>query len=77
MPEEKRISPAVIVIPLAIGLVAAAVIGIAAMAKAAPTPPEGYVCPYCGSSFSTYEELAAHVQQSHPGERIPLPIIWE
>jgi len=76
MPEEKRISPAIIIIPVALGLAAAAVIGIAAMGKAAP-PATGYVCPYCGAIFSTYEELVAHVQSAHPGERIPLPIIWE
>lgn len=72
--EEKRISPAVVIIPIGLGL--AAVVGIAALAWAAP-PPEGYVCPYCGATFATYEELVAHVQTEHPGERIPLPIEWE
>lgn len=36
-----------------------------------------YVCPYCGLSFETYEELVAHVQNIHPGERIPLEIEWD
>jgi len=45
--------------------------------KAGAAPPEGYVCPYCGATFATYEELAAHVQSEHPGARIPLPIEWE
>ncbi len=72
--EERRISPAVVIIPIGLGL--AAVVGIAALAWAAP-PPEGYPCPYCGDPFATYEELVAHVQTEHPGERIPLPIEWE
>lgn len=38
--EERRISPAVVIIPIALGL--AAVVGLAAMARAAPpTPPPG------------------------------------
>lgn len=45
-------------------------------AKAAP-PPEGYVCPYCDQVFLTYENLVAHVQSVHPGERIPIDISWE
>ncbi|MDD4985452.1 MAG: C2H2-type zinc finger protein [Dehalococcoidales bacterium] len=43
----------------------------------ASTPPDEYCCPYCSMCFSTYEELVAHVQSAHPGERIPLPIEWE
>lgn len=74
--EERRISPALAIIPIGLGL--AAVVGIAALAWAAPpTPPEGYVCPYCGATFDTYEELVTHVQTEHPGERIPIDIIWE
>lgn len=64
---------------VAIGLGAAAAIGaliyFATRAKAAPLLEYG--CPYCGESFATYEELVAHVQLVHPGERIPLPIEWE
>ena len=47
-------------------------------AQAAP-PPGGWCCPYDSSHgcFATYEELVAHVQSVHPGERIPLPIDWE
>ncbi len=42
------------------------------------TPPVGeYVCAYCGQTFATYDELVAHIQSVHPGERIPLPIEWE
>ncbi|MBA7628107.1 hypothetical protein ES703_35577 [subsurface metagenome] len=74
MPEEKRISPALVIVGgLGLGLVAA--VGVFALAQAAP--PERYVCPYCGATFATYEELAAHVQSEHPGERIPLPVEWE
>jgi len=78
MPEaEKRISPAILIIP--VGLAGLGIVALAAMAGAAPPvpPPEGYVCPYCEQSFDTYEELVAHVQSEHPGERIPLPIEWE
>ncbi|MBA7530183.1 hypothetical protein ES705_22386 [subsurface metagenome] len=62
--EEKRISPAVLIIPVGLGL--AAVVGIAAIAMAAP-PPEEYICPHCGAVFATFEELSAHIQAEHPG----------
>jgi len=42
-----------------------------------PTPPEGFTCPYCTETFATWDELIAHVQTEHPGERIPIEIIWE
>lgn len=43
-----------------------------------PTPPpEGYTCPYCGDTFATWDELVDHIQSEHPGERIPIEIIWE
>ena len=74
MPEkEKRISPAVAIIPVGLGL--GLIVGFAALAWAAR--PEEYICPYCGQSFATYEDLVAHIQSEHPGERIPLPIEWE
>lgn len=41
---------------------------------AAPELP--YVCPYCGARFATFDELVAHVQTVHPGERVPIRIIW-
>lgn len=42
MPEERRISPAVVIIPIGLGLGLAAALGIAALAWAAPpTPPPG------------------------------------
>ncbi len=46
--EERRISPAIIIIPLGLGLGAAAVLGLAAMAGAAvtPTPPSGRAALY-------------------------------
>lgn len=77
MAEERRVSPAVVIgIGAVIGI--AAVVGIYALAGAAPpVPPEGYPCPYCPDTFSTYEELVEHVQSVHPGERIPIEIIWE
>lgn len=64
---------------LAIG--AGVLLGVGALAYLATRveakPPKEYICPYCLVSFETYEELAAHVQDEHPGERIPLPIEWE
>ena len=71
---QERISPAVVIIPVALGLVAVAVIGMAAMAKAAP-PVEEYQCPICGQTFATYEELYSHFTTEHPAE--PIQIIWE
>ena len=60
--EERRISPAVAIIPVGLGL--AAVVGIAALAWAAP--PKVYTCPYCGAEFATEEELLAHIAAEHP-----------
>lgn len=34
---------------------------------------EIHVCPYCGATFSTYEELISHIEEEHPGEEIPGP----
>lgn len=62
---ERKISPAIVIIPIGLGLVA--VVGLAAMAWAAP-PPEEFVCPHCGATFATYEELVAHIQAVHPPE---------
>ncbi|MBA7716958.1 hypothetical protein ES703_126043 [subsurface metagenome] len=77
MAEERRISPAVAIIPIGLGLGLA--LAVAAVAWAAPPtpPPEGYPCPYCPMVFDTFEELVAHVQSEHPGERIPIHIIWQ
>lgn len=40
-------------------------------------PPAGYTCPYCGATFETYDELVSHIQSEHPGQRIPIDIIWQ
>lgn len=64
---------AIIIGAVAIGAVMVFV--LAKGAKAAP-PPEGYCCPYCGECFATYEDLVAHVQSEHAGQRIPLEIEW-
>lgn len=47
--------------------------------KAAAGQPGVYCCPYdpAHGCFDTYEELVAHVQDVHPGERIPIEINWE
>ncbi len=74
---ERRISPWVVG-GIVAGVAGAAAVGIYAFARAAPPPPpEGYPCPYCPESFDTYEELVAHIQEKHPGERIPIHIIWQ
>ena len=41
------------------------------------TEPGDYVCPYCSAPFDTYEDLIAHILSTHPGERIPIDIIWD
>jgi presenilin-like A22 family membrane protease len=46
------------------------------MMQATPGPSLPYCCPYCGQCFATYDELVAHVQAQHPGERIPIKIAW-
>lgn len=60
--EERRISPAVLIIPVGLGLAAA--VGVAAIAMAAP--PTVYTCPHCGAEFDTEEELLAHIELEHP-----------
>lgn len=66
------------IVAIAVGVAGAIAVFMYTQAKAAPpTPPEGWCCPYCQACFDTYEELVAHVQTEHPGERIPLPIEWE
>ena len=49
--------------------------GIKKLVEAAPPLP--YCCPYCGDCFATLEELQTHVAIEHPGERIPIDIIWD
>ncbi len=44
--------------------------------KEAGPPPGGYTCPYCGQTFSTYDELVSHIQSEHAGSRIPIDITW-
>ncbi len=77
MAKEKREGkgvPAVILVAVA---AVGATLALYFATKAKAAPPEGYVCPYCGETFATYDELVAHVQTAHAGERIPIPIIWE
>ncbi|GAI61731.1 unnamed protein product, partial [marine sediment metagenome] len=65
MAEEKRkISPAIIV-PVAIAGVAA-LGGIIYLATREEAPPTVYTCPYCGATFTTEEELLAHIEAEHP-----------
>jgi len=59
-----------------VGAIGLGILGIYLITRPAK-PAEKYACPYCGATFDTYEDLAAHVQTEHPGERIPLPIEWE
>lgn len=73
---EGRLSPAV-VIGIGAGIGIAAAVGIYAIARAAAPTPKPYACPYCPDTFSTYEALVDHVTTVHPGERIPIDIIWE
>ena len=59
-------------------LAALAVGGIILMSRGKTGHAQGdYECPYGdGLTFANYDELVAHVQSVHPGERIPLPIEW-
>ncbi len=68
---ERKISPAVVLIPVGLGL--AGLLGIFALAWAAP--PEVYTCPACGAEFSTLEDLQYHFTTEHPREEIPIE--WE
>ncbi len=70
--EERRIPPAVLIIPVGLGLGLAAAVGIAALAGAAPL--EVYTCPHCGATFPTEEELNEHIRTEHP--EIPLVEFW-
>lgn len=67
MDNSKWLIPAVIIVVLLL---------LAGKAEAVPKPPEGYVCPYCQIPFDVFEDLVAHVQAVHPGQRIPLKIDW-
>jgi len=57
---------------VAVGLAAVAVGAVILLAKG----PTEYSCPYCSEVFATYEELVAHIQSAHAGQRIPIDIIW-
>jgi len=54
--------------------IVAAIMGM--MAGMMPQPQLPYSCPYCSERFATYEELVEHVVSGHPGERIPIEIVW-
>ncbi len=73
---EEKISPAVVVGGLGLALVA--LLGVAALAFAAPPPPEGIYCPYCGAGpFATLDEANAHITAEHPGMPLLIHIKWE
>ncbi|MBA7608324.1 hypothetical protein ES703_15501 [subsurface metagenome] len=63
MAEEKRISPAVVIVG-GLGLALAGILGLTALAWA--VPPKVYTCPYCGAEFATEEELSTHIELEHP-----------
>jgi hypothetical protein len=66
-----------VVILGALALGGAMIFAISRTSAAAPPPDTTpYNCPYCTDEFATYEELFAHVQSAHPGERIPIDIGW-
>lgn len=74
--EEKRISPGVIIIG-GLGLALAGVLGLTALAWAAP-PEEGIYCPYCGAgAFATIDEANEHIAAEHPGMPLLIHISWE
>ncbi len=77
--EERRISPAVIIIPVGLGLGLAAAVFAALAWAAPPAPPEGEIyCPYCGTGpFATLDDLNNHITEVHPGEPLIIHIEWE
>ena len=80
MAEERRISPAVVIAD-GLGLALVGVLGLTAVAWAAPpTPPpeEGIYCPYCGAGpFATIDEANEHIAAEHPGMPLLIHIEWE
>jgi len=58
---------------VALGLLALAIFAIRSQAAQAA---QEYPCPYCGEVFTSLSALQSHVQQAHPGERIPISIQW-
>jgi hypothetical protein len=58
---------------MAIGLATAALLLLSHKGEAAT----GYICPYCGEDFTTLAELQNHVTTVHPGQRIPIEIVWQ
>ncbi len=62
------------------GTIATVVIGtgIAAIliAGAVKGAPPEYCCPYCAECFPSLAALQEHIQTEHPGDRIPVDIIW-
>ncbi len=78
MPEERRVSPALVIVG-GLGLGIAAVVGVAALAMAAPpTPPGEIYCPYCGAGpFATLDEINIHITEAHPGQPLIIHIEWE
>jgi len=52
------------------------IVGMSVLIPKAPVVVYRYVCPYCSAGFDTYDELVAHVMAEHPGERLPIEIIW-
>ena len=50
--------------------VAAAILHLLGKRGFEPLPPT-YICPYCGETFATYEELLAHIQAEHPNDPLP------
>ena len=76
MPEERRISPAVIIGGIVLGLTG--VVGLAVLTWAGP-PPEGEIyCPYCGAGpFATLDDVNNHITEAHPGQPLIIHIEWE
>lgn len=73
---EQKISPAVIIGGIVLGLVG--VVGLATLAWAAP--PEGEIyCPYDATHgpFATLDDVNIHIAEVHPGMPLIIHIVWE
>jgi len=64
------------VIILGVVAIGGLMVFLSSRAQAEPQPGE-YKCPYDGQIFDSYEELVLHCQTEHPGQRIPIEILWD
>jgi hypothetical protein len=58
-------------------LVIAAVVAVVVIATKSAAAAGEFICPYGdGLVFTTLAALQQHVMDAHPGQRIPISIMW-